>query len=409
MMLTMAMRSVSRNRWRTALTVSGIAVGVALVIWMGHVTASFKRVMVDSMTYTEIGDLQLVPSTPNARPGLFDTLRVDADLQGTLMAVHGVAGVSPRIRTTGLLGNETQSTIALIMGVDPEQEKTVTTTSERVVNGRWIGASRPDDSTQEAVLGANLAQQLGATLGDELVLLAQAVDGSLGNDLIKVVGIAKTHNSKLDRSAVWVGLDTARRLTALDQAVHEVVLRLKDRRELDDTVLALEAHLLETPATITRWSDKLAFIIGMIERETKILGVVYFFIYLVAGLGVLNTQRMSALEREREFGVLLAIGTTPSVLARQILIESGLIALIGAFLGAALGFLWVYYNTKYGISLGGEFTYQGVLLDEILLRFEPRLALNPVIGLITVGIISGVWPALASAKLNPVAAISGRR
>jgi ABC-type antimicrobial peptide transport system permease subunit len=143
--------------------------------------------------------------------------------------------------------------------------------------------------------------------------------------------------------------------------------------------------------------------------------ITYLLIYLVAAIGLVNTQRMSALERRREFGVLLAIGMRPRKMFRMILTESLVLGTLGGLLGTALGLAVTWYHATVGFDLAmftdqGGFTLMGVAFTgKIYAILTPMAALQPILVMVMVAFLAGLWPALKSAKLDPAPTIAGRQ
>ncbi len=166
---------------------------------------------------------------------------------------------------------------------------------------------------------------------------------------------------------------------------------------------------------VRAWHDIVPELKQLIELSANSMWVLYLVVYFVAALGILNTQRMNALERRREFGVLLAIGTTPGRLARQVVAESVLVCAAGGVLGVLLGTAasaWHAYNgldwRAFAPGAEGEFTYMGVTFDVMYFQLNPFDIVAPAAIILVVGFLCGLWPAISSARLHVARAIAGR-
>ncbi len=200
MTIGIAARNLLRNRWRTALTVGGVAVAVGVVIWMAHLMGGMNHIMAQSATAVELGDAQIHSAAYIEERNLYNAFPVEAAPLDAIRETSGIKGASPRVVAFGLVGHETHSQVARIIGVEPAAEALVSTTPGRVKDGRWLGPPPKPPAPREVVLGSTLAELLDVKVGSELVVLLQAANGSLGNDLLKVVGVVKTGNSDLDRA-----------------------------------------------------------------------------------------------------------------------------------------------------------------------------------------------------------------
>ncbi|MAE69844.1 MAG: hypothetical protein CME06_05180 [Gemmatimonadetes bacterium] len=420
-MLKLALRNLSRNRWRSGLTAGGIAVATAMLIWTEGMNEAFLSEMASSVTAVELADAQIHARDYVEERSIFHTFGEDAVPLDRLRALPAIDAAAPRVLLFGLIGNEQRSRVGRLTGVDPAMELETTRVARSITDGRWL-AGRParDGEPRECVLGRTLAGELKARVGSELVLFLQAADGSLGNDLLEVVGIARTGNSMLDRAAIYLHIEDAQFLGALEGKWHEVALRL-DPKTPGAESLAPVKELLDTAAApdeivLRHWSEIVPDLADMIELSKRSIWILYGILYFLAGLCIFNTQRMSAFERRREFGVLLAIGVTPRRMAGLIVLETVSLAAIGGLAGVALGSAITWYHSAYGLNMGaftstgdGSFSYLGVdFAPRLYFRLTPRMAIMPWATLFALGSICGLWPALKSARIDSVRAIAGR-
>jgi ABC-type antimicrobial peptide transport system permease subunit len=166
---------------------------------------------------------------------------------------------------------------------------------------------------------------------------------------------------------------------------------------------------------VTRaWQQIMPSIDQMLSLSRQSYFVTYLLIYLVAAVGILNTQRMSALERRREFGVLMAIGMRPRRMFRMILTESMVMGTVGGILGTILGVAVTWYHSVRGLDLSlftdeGGFTWMGVAFSgRIYAILNTEVVLQPVLVMMVVAFLVGLWPALKSARIEPAPTIAGR-
>ncbi len=416
MNMRIAARNLLRNRWRSALTAGGISVAVAMIVWFSHFSTAMVGQMVASVTDAELGDAQINSKEYVEERSLYAAFEVSPDRLSQLRKLEGVAGAAPRVQAFGLVGHEKHSAVARIVGVDAAAESLVTATATRVDSGEWLSESpAAPPAAREVVLGKTLAAQLEVGVGDELVVFLQAADGSLGNDLLKIRGIAATGNSNLDRMAVWMHLADVQWLTALEGRAHEIAIATEQGVDVADVVAAATTVLADDTLVARTWYEIMPEFYSIVQLSTQSMWIFYIVIFLIAGLGIMNTQRMTALERRREFGVLLAIGTTPGRLGRQVIAEAVLLTLLGAVLGVVLGGLASWYHQIHGLDMrsmasgeSGELNYMGVAFDRFYFHVNASDMLTPL-GVVTfVGLLCGVWPAISSARLDMPRAISGR-
>ncbi len=416
------LRNLARNRWRSGLTLGGIALSVAFMVWILGFMEGWLQEMIQGATSVATGQVQVSTRAFVDNPRVYRSFPVDRELLERILGVEGVEAASPRVTLNGLVGHERKSQVARILGVDPVLEGRATPVPEGVEEGRWLsGTPPPYPAPREVVLGADMARQLGVGPGDELVVFAEAADGSLGNDLLEVVGTVRTGNSVVDRLTVYMHLEDARFLGALEGQAHEILVKGHSLLRAQETAGAVAAALGAGPAEgegallVRPWQEILPSIHKMLTLSRQSNWMMYLLVYLVAAVGIVNTQRMSALERRREFGVLLAIGMRPRRMFRMVLTESLVLGTLGGLLGTALGALVTWYHATAGLDMAlftehGGFTFMGVAFSgKMYTTLTATAAMQPVLVMILVAFLAGLWPAATSARLDPAPTIAGRQ
>ncbi len=435
-------RNLARNRWRSGLTLGGIGLSVAFMVWILGFMEGWMGAMVQGATAVETGQVQVHTRAFADNPRVYRSFPVDETMLEQVKAVEGVVAVSPRVKLNGLIGHEQKSQVGRIFGVDPKLEAETTPIAAAIVEGRWLNQSPPIyPAPREVVLGSGMATQLRVGPGDELVAFVEGADGSMGDDLLEVVGIVRTANTAVDRMTVYMHIEDARFLAALGEDAHELAIKTQSllgaQRTAGLVASALGAQTRgvapefggapesgeEAGAAVEEdsdvllvrpWQEILPSIYQMLVIRRSSNWFTYLLIYLVAAIGLINTQRMSALERKREFGVLMAIGMRPRRMFRMILTESLVLGTLGGLIGTAIGLAVTWYHATSGFDLAmftdkGEFTVMGVAFTgKIYALLTPVAALQPILIMIFVAFLAGLWPAFKSARLDPAPTIAGR-
>ncbi len=200
------------------------------------------------------------------------------------------------------------------------------------------------------VLGAQLAKTLRAEVGAELVLITQALDGSIGNGLFRVAGVLSPIEPALDRMGVLLSLEAIGSLIAMERGVHELAVAARDLRQLDGDQAAIREAVVSWPGelpfaegggpvVVRQWKEITPTIADMLSMSNVIVFIITLIIFALVSLGLLNTVLMSVHERRREFGMLLAMGMGRLRLVTMVMTESVLLAVTGGAVGAALGAL----------------------------------------------------------------------
>ena len=286
--------------------------------------------------------------------------------------------MAPRAQAFALASVGERSFGALIVGVDFAAEQEVVNFFDGLQEGRLPQA--PD----EVVVGRAMARNLGAGIGDEVVLLGTAKEGGIGALALFVSGIYESGQVDLDRTLVFTHLATVQDGFALEDEVHALVLRFDDVNTVNDRLWEVEAVLPEG-VTVRPWQALLPDVVQGIELDRVSAMLFYGFILVLVTFSVVNTFIMIVFERTREFGMLLALGTHPGVIVRQVLVEAVMMWLVGAMVGIALAVAIVGIFSNVGIPLGdmAEMAQQYYMPDRLYpANSLASLTLAPVVLLI---------------------------
>ena len=412
-----AWRNLWRNRRRTLITASALAVGFFGAVLMVALDDGISEELVDNGTGVLTGQVQLHARDWRAEHSLYATLGGDAGtdvgaLLGRVRAVPGVVAAAPRVWAAGLLSAGDRTEGAVMMGADPALEPRVSRLLNAFVAGRAPSGGR------ELAVGVELARKLRVAPGAEVVVMAPAADGSMGNDVYRVSGVFRTGLDELDGGYAILPLASLQGLLALGAGrIHEVAVRLPDPWAAPATARAIAADLAGAagaPADVevAPWpvfSPEIAEYTRLIDASNAIIvGIVFLF----AIFGVANTSLMGTYERRREFAVVRALGVGPSGVARTVVYEGlalGLLALVAGALVTAPVLVW-WHHTPLNLGwLIGDLELAGALVRPVL-RIEysadgPLLAAG---GLLVTAVLAALYPALRAARVPPADALAGR-
>ncbi len=405
--LTMAWRNVWRNRRRSALTVSVIALSLTFNILMRGIGDGFHEQMVDNSVRANIGHLQVHRKGYHDDPGLNRTLPDPARVARAIRALPALRGYSLRVLGDGLASTDENSAGIAIVGIDPAQERTVTTISHAVTEGTYLG----DDAPRPVLIGERLAATLKARLGDKIVLLVQAADGSMGAQLFHVSGIFRSGAPDLDRGVAYIRRQDAQDLFALGDRVTEAVVLLDASAAVPAAQAALRAALPVEGAgacEVLSWNQVEPFLEQFIVLDDAFFYIIVAILFIVISIGILNTILMSVFERVREFGVMMALGTRPRQVVRLVVLEAAVLAAVGIAVGGTLGSLLTIYFAENGIDLS-SFAAGAASIGITTTMVYSRLTVANVVlsnlAVFLLVVLVALYPAVHAARLRPVDAI----
>jgi putative ABC transport system permease protein len=337
-----ALRNLSRNRRRTALSLLVIAAGTAgLLVTGGFIRFSFGG-LEEAIIHGGLGHLEVLPATvaddasPDERSGpptLDDWERVRTDIE----SVQGVAGAGGTIHLTGVVSHGEQSSACLGLGVEPDREHRMGF-DLRLRGGKDLSSAPPAPGQEQVLLGTRLARALAVQPGGVVTVLVVTPDGTLNAMDMKVEGIVTTGLQELDARLLKMHIASAQRLLQTDR-VSSIVVGLTDGSQIAEGRAAVAAQLSrhQSALTVLDWRSRAPFY----DQVRALYAGIFFFlgaiIFVLVGLSTSNTLMMSVMERVREIGTLLAVGTSRGQIAALLLMEAVWLGALGGLLGNVLG------------------------------------------------------------------------
>ena len=398
-LLRISWRNLWRNTRRTAITMSALSLGVAVLVGLDSYREATFAQMLRSVTFGLVGHIQVHGRGYQESPEMGTVVHNPAQVEAAI--AHALPGAQPerRVIGAGLAGAGESSSAVVVMGVQPERSSEM----RRIVNGQEL----TPQVRKGVVIGRGLADDLGVKVGQELVLVGAAVDGSVANDRYTVVGLAATDSSDLDNHGVFLQLADAQEFFGLGEAVHQVVVRLpgEEREDLTAPLSLLRGALDLASLEAMTWSQILPELKGMIESKRQGQRVVDFVVFLIVALGVLNTASMAVFERTRELGVMASLGTRPRRLWGMIVTEAVLQGLLSLALGVGLAALVLSAIGTVDLTKISNQDMMGVRMpDAVLLRLQAKSVMEAAFTALFTVVVGSLVPAVRASRLKPVEA-----
>ena len=393
-----ALRGLRAHRLRSVLTMLGIIIGVAAVIFLVAI-GNGVQTSVNAKIQPLANLITIVPSTGNVPGGGPPKDLIDDDVTALRKQVPDAAAVIPAATGQALAETDTTQFRASVIG---STDRWLDVSNRDLQVGSFFDEAQVRSVARVVVLGSTVASTL---FGDAGAALGQTV--RVNHQIFRVLGVMQSVGEPGDNDVV-MPLDTARRYifgggdklnqitvqatqaSAVPAAVNEVVSILADRHRIKDP----SNRDFEVQSLRSR-----------LDSFNQILQVLTLFTACVAGIsllvgsiGVLNIMLVSVTERTREIGIRKAIGATRRAILQQFLIESVVLAGIGGVIGIVVGVgLSVLAGTitpALGPTFGGF--VPTVTLPSVVLSFGVSLA---------IGVIAGGYPANRAARLRPIEAL----
>ncbi|HKQ30832.1 MAG TPA: ABC transporter permease, partial [Burkholderiales bacterium] len=405
--LKLALRGLQRNRRRSLITLSAIALGLAGLIFLWGYVDGTNQQMITNITSYLTGHVQVHQRGYHDDPTLDLTFGQVDELTARFQKLGDVAAVAPRIESFALASGADKTRGVMVVGIDPPRERQVTTLDRAIKQGTYLDAA----DRRGIMLGEHLAEILRITLGDDVVLVTQAADGSVGAGKFYVRGIYRSGIDAIDSSFVYINFAAAQDLLVLEGQATALVARLVD---LDHVPSAVERWQREVGSEfeVLGWKNVMPELAGNVQLHYWFAQIVLFVVFVVVTLGVANTVLMGVMERSHEFGVMLALGTRPGQVARTVLYEALLLGLAASVLGIAVGTAITGYLNRHGLDFG-NYSEAMQMMPGLTTVVYPSVNPGPIamlaLTLLVTTIIASVYPAWKASHLSPVDAIRGAR
>jgi len=393
----MALRSLTGNRMRSALTMLGVVIGVAAVIAMTAIGQGANKQVTSSIQSLGTNLLMVSPGQATQGgvrqgAGSLDTLTVD-DADAIKEQVAGVSGVAAEVSTSANVVLGDMNTGTTVVGTVPEYAATRNST---VAWGRFITEEDVRGSSMVVVVGSEALANLGVQgniLGSRIlinripftvvgILQPKGSSGPFSQD-DQIITPISTAMSRLTGSKSVRTINIAVKSESdMDQVSTSVTELLRTRHRLaataeDDFTIRNQAEIMNTLSSIT----------GIF---TILLGGIASISLLVGGIGIMNIMLVSVTERTREIGILKALGAKRRQILNQFMIESMALSGLGGIIGVVMGIAGSYVMQQ-------AFQFQTVVsMSSVLIAFSFSLL---------VGIFFGVYPALKASRLHPIEAL----
>ena len=402
MFLKLAWRNLWRNKRRTYITLASVFFAVILSTFMMSMKEGMYVKMVDSMVGAFTGHAQVHAEGYWNEKTLDNALVMNDTLHQKLSTANALNGYAARIETFALAASDEITRGSMVVGVEPAAERTYNSLHERVVEGTYFSAN-----DRGVMVGAQLAEYLKIGVGDTLVLLGQGYHGVSASGKYPVQAIVKFGSPELSKQLVFLPLKEAQWLYGLEGMVTNVVLYPENVQKTTQMVAALRQQLGQQYEAMT-WQEMTPDLVNMIETD-RVEGYVFMFIlYMVISFGIFGTMLMMLAERQREFGVLVAVGMKRIRLAVVVFLEVLIISVMGAFIGMMAAFplsAYFHYNPIQLSEEMSEVTEEYGMEAVIQTSIAPDVFLEQAAVVALIAVVIAIYPFTRIMRMNVINAM----
>ena len=407
--LVSALKSLAANKLRSGLTMLGMVIGVASVIGLMSIGRGAETMI--TSTFEDLGSnvVWVQPRNPDA-PGFagmspeFAMQSLTMDDAEALADIPSVVGIAPTNDNFAELVAGNESFAAMVSGSTPAFQQT---SNHTLAYGQFITDRNVAKRDTVIVLGDNAAKELfnsADPLGEKVKIKGKrfTVIGVLEPKGGAFMGVSMDDIAVIPITTFQTKL-FAQQTAGGEDAVESISVQLASAEAIDGAIEDIETILRKRHRIGLDEKDDFAVVsqeqvVGMLTQITGVftifLGAIAGISLLVGGIGIMNIMLVSVTERTREIGIRKAMGAKRRDILVQFLLESAVLSLVGSSIGIVCG--WVMSRIASGIAIAGTNIPAVVSPDIVILAISVA---------ILIGIISGIYPAMRAARLNPIDAL----
>ncbi len=397
-LLKISWRNVWRSKLRSLVVILSVVFGILGGIIMIAMSYGLNEERMNNAVETYLSHIQIHNNLFREDYNIKHTINNLDNIENALNDDERIVSYTKRIILNGMLSNSNGSYGIQIKGVNPENEKKIINTYEKLIEGEYFNTKR--DNT--ILVGKKLADKLNLNLKSKVVITFQDEFNELTSLLYRVEGIFKSGNSRFDESNVFVkNISITKNLPSFS-GIHEIPILLTDI-ELRNSVKK-DLILLSPNNIVEAWDDISKDLAYANEMLAAVLYIFMMIILIGLSFGIVNTMLMAILERKKEIGMLMSIGMNRYKIFLMICFETTFLSMIALPFGLMLSYLIVEYYSVVGIDLsiveaGLENFGVGTRL---YLKVPQEQYIVVAIMVFMISIISSIFPSLRALKINPV-------
>ncbi|MGA8042589.1 MAG: FtsX-like permease family protein [Terracidiphilus sp.] len=401
----------------TSISIAGVAAGVAALIIALAITNGMRRDLQDKL----LGASSQVDLMRVAADGIRDW----RPLVERLRNVPHVTAAAPGLYGQVLVSRGPHAGFALIKGIIPAEELTVSNLLHFISAGS-ANELAPDAATTTApdanagdslpqpaatvypplVMGGDLAQQIGAQVGDTVLITSpQGELTPLGlapkYQRFRVVGIFHSGFFQYDSAMAFMRLSDAQRLFSEPDLLSIISFKVDNMERAPEIGAAIE-QAAGKGFMSTNWIEQNRPLFRALKEEQVVTFIIIALIVIVAALNILIALTMMVMEKTRDIAVLMSFGVEPGQVRRIFLLQGLLISVIGTALGVVLGYVAAWAGGHYHfIHLSAE------VYSIDTLPFAPRPLDGVIVSVVSIGIslLATLYPSSAAARILPAEAL----
>ena len=376
-----ATRFLKSSKGQTILIALGIAIGVSVQIFIGSLIQGLQKSLVD----TTIGNQPQITLTSNNEEKLI------ADYEEIVERIseneEEVKNLSVAADGPALISKDEETYSILLRGFNIDDADKIFNIKESLVDGAL------PEKEGEVLLGVDLKEEAGISIGDEIELLANFGDTST----VTVTGFFNLGVASLNKSWTITTLETAQSIFSYDDQVTSINMQLKDVFLADTVADSIKERETSETLVVDNWKAQNEDLLSGLNGQSVSSIMIQVFVMISVLLGIASILAITVVQKSKQIGILKAMGIKDKDSSLIFLFQGLLLGVLGALLGVALGLLLSFTFTKFALNPDGT-PVVPLFIDPIFITFSAVIA-------VAASVIAALIPARTSSKLSPIEVI----
>ena len=379
----------------TLIGVAGVSVGVAALITTLSVMNGFQ---------TDIKDKIIGAQSHILIFGRMSEQTYKKNIQ-TVEQLPLVEAAAPHIYGQGIITYAGQSVGLIVRGLDPEQERKINTLADSVEEGSFT-PDWPQDAPPPLVLGSELASNLGADIGDDVILISpQSISTSAGMfpkmKKFRISGLLRTGYYEFDNTIAYTLLNHASDFLGLNQGTTGIAVKLHNINDAEQAAEQIR-DAIGHGYSVRTFAQMNSTLYAALKLEKTMMFIILFLIIGVASLNIAGNLILLGTEKLRDIGIMRAMGASPRMIRKIFMWEAMVIAGLGIVLGLLLACLLCWIIATFNIvELPGDIYY----LTKVPVRMQLWDIVAVIGGSCLICFVAGLYPAVKASRVHPTDAI----
>ena len=400
-LIKIAWRNVWRNKIRSGVVIISIVLGIWAGLFVMAMTLGLNEQRMNGAISTYLSHVQVHDAQYSKEQNINYYIQNKEKILNKIESDNNIKAYAKRTIVTAMAANSNGSYGVQIVGINPAEEKKLTSISDKLIEGTYLNKFKRNP----IIIGNALADKLNLNLRSKIVITLQDINSNIVSTSFRVEGIFRTSSSMFDEATLFVKMDDLEQITGLSGQIHEIAILANSIDNTEKIKSNLNKDILGSKAET--WSDIAPELGYANEMMSRFIYIFMGIIFLALAFSIINTMLMAVLERKKELGMLMSVGMNKSRIFSMITLETLFISALATPIGMLLSFWTISYFGEVGIDLSVVAKgLESLGIGTRIYTFLPRqLYINITFLSLLVTFVSALFPARRALKLNPVEAI----